>query len=88
MSINVEYIDNIIFSLPFLSDEDRLLFDALFTLEDLLMDTNTNKVLGADGLPVEMYKQYGGGGEGVLLTELLKVFNTAFDKGTLTTICE
>lgn len=45
----------------------------------MLGNTYTNKVLGTDGLLVEIYKQYGE----VLHPEVLKVFNTAFDEDTL-----
>lgn len=69
-----DYLQGI--ELPCLADAQRLLLDAPIKLEELqeaLSLFPNSKAPGDDGLPMEIFKQYGG----VVLPQLLKVLNSA-----------
>lgn len=68
--------------LPLLSVEAKKQLDVLITLEELQLAAGsfpTCKAPGEDGLPMEVYTQFGER----ILPELLKVFNACLDEGKL-----
>lgn len=68
--------------LPSLTDGDRTELDHPIALEELQLVINemaSQKTPGPDGLPVEIYRQYGK----VLLPELLRVLNVSMIEGAL-----
>lgn len=75
-----EYLDNI--QLPCLQMAAREELDAPLTVEELQLATSlfpNSKAPGDDGLPIEVYKQYGE----LILPRLLKVFDAAKQSGSL-----
>lgn len=68
--------------LPCLSDSKWRLLDSPITIEELFFAVNSfpnSEALGDDGLPTEVYKQYGK----MILPQLLKVFNAARERQSL-----
>ena len=68
--------------IPVLSEEDRNAMESPITLLELqqaVKGLSNQKSPGPDGLPAEIYKQYGE----VLLPELLKTLNWAIEGGRL-----
>lgn len=75
-----EYLDEV--QLPSLSEASRDELDDPITIEELQVATSlfpNSKAPGDDGLPIEVYKQYGES----ILPHLLKVFNAAKQNGDL-----
>ncbi|XP_072009068.1 ATP synthase subunit C lysine N-methyltransferase isoform X1 [Engystomops pustulosus] len=69
-------------SLPQLSAEHRDMLEGPLTLEEIEEATQAmanDKAPGVDGMPMELYKKFGG----ILLPKLLKVFEESFEKGDL-----
>lgn len=65
-------------TLPTLEEDDRKMLDGPIELEELqeaVQGMPNNKAPGPDGLPIEIYKKYGG----LLLPELLKTMQDAFE---------
>lgn len=68
--------------LPNISEDERMALEGPLTLDELknaAFNLPNNKAPGPDGLPGEIYKKCGG----VLLSELLDVFNYAMGVGSL-----
>lgn len=69
--------------LPTLTQEESMELEAPFTLEELgeaAASFSTGKAPGDDGIPMEVYAQYGE----VILPKLLEVFNASFKIGEVT----
>lgn len=75
-----QFLDSI--TLLQLQDTDKKLLNAPLTLEELqlaLAEFPNSKAPGNDGLPIELYKKFGG----ILLPELLHTFIEAFNSDSL-----